>query len=168
MKPEIEDTDIIIRRADNGWIVFSGSEYEEGHFITTVYEETMTEWGEAETLMHLLREHFSEYVQSKKRGGIKLEVQEKGYALEDGEEQNNVHCVVKVQEAPNGELFIELPQKLIDQLGWEAGDEVEWDESEICEDGGERKRLVLSNKSKLFRDDDEARKKAVSIDIEQR
>jgi hypothetical protein len=152
MKPEIGDTDIIIRRAANGWIVFSGSEYEEGHFITTVYEETMTEWGEAKTLIHLLREHFSGYTQSKKRGGIKLEVREKGYALEDDEEQNNNHYVTKVQELPSGELFIELPQKLIDQLGWEAGDEVEWDESEICEDWGEHKGLILGNKSKLFRD----------------
>jgi hypothetical protein len=84
MKPKIEDTDIIIRRAANGWIVFSGSEYEEGHFITTVYEETVSEW----------------------------------------------------------------------------------EEPEVCEDWGERKGLILSNKSKLFRDDDKARKKAASIDTE--
>jgi hypothetical protein len=89
MKPEIEDTDIIIRRAANGWIVFSGSEYEEGCFITTVYEEGDTEWGESETLIHLLSDHFSEYTQSKKRGGIKLEVREQGYAFEGDEEQNN-------------------------------------------------------------------------------
>jgi hypothetical protein len=83
-------------------------------------------------------------------------------------EQNNDRYVVKVQEAPNDELFVELPQKLIDQLGWETGDEVEWDESDICEDWGEHKGLILSNKSKLFRDADEARKKAVSIGMEQR
>jgi hypothetical protein len=82
MKPEIEDTDIIIRRAANGWIVFSGSEYEEGHFVTTVYGEDETEWGQAETLIHLLCEHFSEYTQSKKQGGIKLEVCKTGYAYE--------------------------------------------------------------------------------------
>ena len=29
MKPNIEDTDIIIRRVSNGWIVFAGLEYEE-------------------------------------------------------------------------------------------------------------------------------------------
>jgi hypothetical protein len=87
MKPEIEDTDIIIRRAANGWIVFSGSEYEEGHFITTVYEEDETEWAEAETLMHLFHDHFSGYTQSKKRGGIKLEVRLKGYAPEEEESE---------------------------------------------------------------------------------
>ena len=81
-------------------------------------------------------------------------------------EQNNDHYVTKVQEAPSGELFVELPQKLIDQLGWEVGDDVEWDEVEICEDWGEHKGITLSNKSKLFRDADEARKKAVSIDME--
>ena len=99
MKPKIEDTDIIIRQAANGWIVFSasgdrgiGSEYGEDHFITTVYEEGETEWGEHEALIHLFREHFSMHTQSKKQGGIKLEVREKGYAFEDEEDEheNNV------------------------------------------------------------------------------
>ena len=152
MKPEIEDTDIIIRRAANGWIVFSGSEHEESCFITTVYEEGDTEWAEADTLIHLFHDHFPGYTQSKKLGGIKLEVRENGYAFEEDEEQNNDHYVTKVQELPSGELFVALPQKLIDQLGWEVGDEVEWDESEICEDWGEHKGFILSNKTKLFRD----------------
>ena len=88
MKPKIEDTDIIIRRAANGWIIFSCSEYEEGHFITTVHEEGETEWGEHEALIHLFREHFSGYTQSKKHGGIKLEVRENGYAFEEDEEED--------------------------------------------------------------------------------
>ena len=88
MKPEIEDTDIIIRRAANGWIVFTGSEYEADHFIVTVHEEGETEWGEQEALIHLFREHFSMYTQSKKQGGIKLEVREKGYALEEDEKED--------------------------------------------------------------------------------
>jgi len=67
---------------------------------------------------------------------------------DDTSAQNNDHYVVKVQETPSGELFVELPQRLIDQLGWECGDEVEWVESEICEDWGEHFGLVLSNKSK--------------------
>ena len=194
MKPKIEDTDIIIRQAANGWIVFTGSEYEEDHFIATVYEEGETEWGEHEALIHLFHDHFPGYIQSKNRGGIRLEVRVKGYAHEEYEdeyesksqarriehglkeeqmmtkddtsEQNNDHYVTKVQETPSGELFVELPQKLIDQLGWEVGDDVEWDEVEICEDWGEHKGITLSNKSKLFRDADEARKKAVSIDME--
>ena len=81
-------------------------------------------------------------------------------------EQNNDRYVVKVQETPDGELFVELPQKLIEQLGWECGDEVKWEESEVCEDWGEHKGFTLSNKSKLSRDADEARKKAASIGME--
>ena len=71
---------------------------------------------------------------------------------DDFSEQNNNCYVTKVQETPSGELFVELPQKLIDQLGWVPGDEVEWEESEICEDWGEHNGFSLSNKSKLFRD----------------
>jgi hypothetical protein len=73
---------------------------------------------------------------------------------------------VKVQEASNGELFIELPQKLMDQLGWEAGDDVEWSKTEICEDWGEHMGFALSNQSKRFREATEAFKQAVSIDME--
>jgi hypothetical protein len=86
MKPNIEATDIIIRRAANGWIVFSGSEYEADHFIVTVHEEGETEWGEHEALIGLFQEHFDAFTQSKKHGGIKLEVRENGYAFEEDEE----------------------------------------------------------------------------------
>ena len=86
MKPNIEDSDIIIRRVSNGWIVFSGSEYEADHFIVTVHEEGETEWGKHEALIGLFREHFDAYTQSKKHGGIKLEVREQGYAFEEEEE----------------------------------------------------------------------------------
>ena len=87
MKPNIEATDIMIRRVSNGWIVFSGSEYEEDRFIVTVYKDDETEWGEYEALIDLFREHFNIYTQSKKRGGIKLEVREKGYNCEEDEDQ---------------------------------------------------------------------------------
>ena len=65
---------------------------------------------------------------------------------DDTSEQNNDRYVVKVQEAPSGELFVELPQKLIDQLGWEVGDDVEWGETRLAF------MLTLSNQSKEFRD----------------
>jgi hypothetical protein len=82
MKPKIEDTDTIIRRVSNGWVVFSGSEYEVDHFITTVYEDGNTEWGEHEALICLLRDHFFEFSQSKNRGGMKLEVSTDGHGNE--------------------------------------------------------------------------------------
>ena len=97
MKPNIEDTDIIIRRVSNGWIVFSGSEYEVDHFMTTVYEEDETEWGEYEALISLFREHFFGFVQSKKTGGIKFEVQEKGYAFEEAEEDEEDKCFLSAE-----------------------------------------------------------------------
>jgi hypothetical protein len=53
---------------------------------------------------------------------------------DDASKQNNDHYVTKVQEMPNGELFVELPQKLIDQLGWECGDEVKWEEIRDLDD----------------------------------
>ena len=86
MKPEIEDTDIIIRRAANGWIAFSGSEYEADHFMTTVYEDCEP-WGGHKALIHLFHEHFGSYTQSKKGGGIKMEVRDKGWDIEHEEEK---------------------------------------------------------------------------------
>jgi hypothetical protein len=65
-------------------------------------------------------------------------------------EQNNDHYVTKVQEMPSGELFVELPQKLIDQLDWEVGDDIEWGETRLAF------MLTLSNHSKKFRDATEA------------
>ena len=85
MKPIIEGGDIIIRRATNGWVAFSGSEYESDHFIMLVYEDDESEWGVHKALIGLFREHFDGYTQSKKRGGIKLEVRENGYAFEGDE-----------------------------------------------------------------------------------
>ena len=65
-----------------------------------------------------------------------------------------------------GELCVRLPDELLKKLDWREGDEVEWEETEICEDWGEHKGYTLSNLSKRFRDADEALKKAISIDME--
>jgi hypothetical protein len=34
--------------------------------------------------------------------------------------------IVEVQENENGDLFIELPDDLIDTLGWQVGDVLDW------------------------------------------
>jgi hypothetical protein len=81
-------------------------------------------------------------------------------AQDSTNEQDIDHYVVPVQENKDGELFVELPQKLIDQLDWKVGDEVEWGETRLVF------MLTLSNQSKKFRDADEARKTAISIDME--
>jgi antitoxin component of MazEF toxin-antitoxin module len=93
----------------------------------------------------------------------------------DTNEQNNDQkkWIVKVEHLDGtdpdrgvGELCVRLPDELIEQLGWEIGDEVEWEETEICEEWGEHKGFTLTNRSKQFRDADKARKEAVSIDME--
>ena len=42
---------------------------------------------------------------------------------------------VTVQEDEEGNAFIELKTELLNQLGWKAGDAVEWEEYPV--DGGE-------------------------------
>ena len=34
--------------------------------------------------------------------------------------------IIEIQEADNGDLFIELPDDLIDTLGWRVGDVLDW------------------------------------------
>ena len=35
--------------------------------------------------------------------------------------------IVEIQESDQGELFIEFPDELIDELGWQEGDILNWD-----------------------------------------
>ena len=74
MKPEILDTDIVIRRASNGWIVFTGSEYEPDYFIMSVYEDEETDMGECQSLKGLIQENFSMYMLTKGHGGININI----------------------------------------------------------------------------------------------
>ena len=79
--------DIVIKRAMNGWIATTGSEYDDEITVTSVYEDPeYGEYAESNSLLYLIREQFDSYVQTKKRGGIKLEVREKGYSYEEDEE----------------------------------------------------------------------------------
>ena len=55
---------------------------------------------------------------------------------------------VEVQEADEGFVFIELPLELLDELGWDVGDELAWEETELCDDDGEAQGLVLSRPEK--------------------
>ena len=34
--------------------------------------------------------------------------------------------IIEIQEADNGDLFIEFPDDLIDALGWQVGDVLDW------------------------------------------
>ena len=35
--------------------------------------------------------------------------------------------IVEIQESDQGELFIEFPDELIDELGWQEGEILNWD-----------------------------------------
>jgi hypothetical protein len=39
---------------------------------------------------------------------------------------SNKHYIIDVQEAPDGDLFIELPQEVLDESGFEIGDTLLW------------------------------------------
>ena len=51
-----------------------------------------------------------------------------------------------VQEDAEGNAFIELPPELLNQLDWNEGDDLVWDETELCDDDGEFKGAVLYKK----------------------
>lgn len=87
MKPEFTEGDVLIRRVSNGWVVFCNAldahpyGSPEG-ILTLVYEESDMAFDESATFIRLLRDIFPDMIQSKKRGGLKLEVAEKGYGEE--------------------------------------------------------------------------------------
>ena len=66
----------------------------------------------------------------------------------------------------DADACIKIPTELTAQLGWEVGDEVEWEETEIWEEDREHKGFTLANRSKRFREAAEALKQAISIDME--
>ena len=39
----------------------------------------------------------------------------------------STNYIIEIQEDQDGELFIELPGDLIEELGWEEGDVLSWD-----------------------------------------
>lgn len=82
MKTEFTEGDILIRRATNGWIVFSYSYDAPDGIQTLLYEETGMAFDGAVAFIRLIRENFYDIVQSKKQGGVKLEIAEKGYGEE--------------------------------------------------------------------------------------
>ena len=69
--------------------------------------------------------------------------------IPDGEVQKWVVKIERLDASDSddeaGELCIRLPDELMEQLGWEVGDEVEWEESEIGEEWGEHQGFTLSN-----------------------
>ena len=54
----------------------------------------------------------------------------------------------EVQEAENGDAIINLPDELMEQMGWKEGDNIGFEETMNCFDWGEVKSLILRNLSK--------------------
>ena len=52
-----------------------------------------------------------------------------------------------VQEDAEGNAFIEIPPELLKQLDWNEGDDLVWDETEVCDDDGEFKGAVIYKKT---------------------
>jgi|SaaInlV_130m_DNA_2_1039683.scaffolds.fasta_scaffold44630_1 hypothetical protein len=63
--------DILLKRVCNGWIVVTGSEYNEEDTISYVYEDT--ESGEMkESFYNLICDQFGHLFQSKREDGLKV------------------------------------------------------------------------------------------------
>lgn len=56
-----------------------------------------------------------------------------------------------VREHEDGFAFIEIPIEILDELGWQNGDEITIEETEVCEDDGESKGLVITQSDKKER-----------------
>ena len=48
-----------------------------------------------------------------------------------------------VQEDAEGNAFIEIPPEVLTHLGWNEGDDLVWEGTEVCEDDGEFKGAVI-------------------------
>ena len=59
---------------------------------------------------------------------------------------------VEVQKNEQDELFVELPSELIENLGWNTGDDVKWEETD---EGGFRLKKVKYETVELEFDDEE-------------
>lgn len=59
---------------------------------------------------------------------------------------------VEVQKNEQDELFVELPSELIENLGWNTGDDVKWEETD---EGGFRLKKVKYETVELELDDEE-------------
>ena len=58
-----------------------------------------------------------------------------------------IKYTVRVEQDPNtGDLILPIPDELLAEVGWGEGDELEWEETLMCEDHGEYPGYTLSKK----------------------
>ena len=82
-KVDLELGDILIKRAQNGWIAFEASysedESDKTYLSTFVFEDENKECGDAASLNELFKTMFEAYFRQKYKGGIETSLKDKGY-----------------------------------------------------------------------------------------
>jgi len=82
---EIDEYDLVISRAQNGWIVRCLSESDDKTIISSVFtdsDDNDFNVSAADSLKDLIHEHFECYMQSKRSAGLVLELEKKGWSEE--------------------------------------------------------------------------------------
>lgn len=74
MMPNYHAGDILIKRVANGWIAVSSSEHGEGYLEVFVYEDPEEPNWVEKSLAGLLMDQFRQYMQAKRKAGLKIEV----------------------------------------------------------------------------------------------
>lgn len=59
---------------------------------------------------------------------------------------NETYTVEIELDPKTGEMILPFPQELIDEMGWNVGDQLIWEEITICEDHGEFPGFTLRKK----------------------
>ena len=60
--------------------------------------------------------------------------------------ETNIVYKVHVEENIKGELYIDLPRELMENLNWYPGDELIWEETEVCGEHTEYNAAYISKK----------------------
>jgi hypothetical protein len=66
--------------------------------------------------------------------------------MTENKEEKIYKAVIQVLE--DGEYFLEIPQALLDELGWKAGDDINIEETEFWDTWGEHKGFTVANLTK--------------------
>lgn len=53
---------------------------------------------------------------------------------------------VALEQDSDGSLILPIPTELLNQMGWDFGDELVWEETEICAEYGEYPGYTLAKK----------------------
>ena len=79
-----DEGDVLIKRVSNGWLVYEGcvesyADKPEMFLLMKVFEDKISESGNAESLRNLLLECFEAYTRQNHSGGIEVTFSKDGY-----------------------------------------------------------------------------------------